>query len=298
MGRRGLPAGARLAAAGRRLPRRPVRPPAHVHARPRRVCGHIGALRPRAERRGADRRPRAPGVRRCPARAGLTRHPRRHLRGARARQGDRNVDGVEWDSDRDRPGGRRRADRGALVAGHLLDQRAADHRHGADGAGLRQGEQGPRRRPLDRLAGDRALGPGPCGTRVRADPATHPRLERPDGVRAADRRNRPVRILPLLGDARAASGARPVAVPHPQLRRDELGDARRVRRADGRPVLPHALPAADGRLLATSGRARDDAGVRARCSCCRRGSARSQRPRGRGCRCRRVRSSPGSGCCC
>ena len=91
------------------------------------------------------------------------------------------------------PGRGRRAGRGALVARDLLGQRAADHPHGADGARLREGEQGPRRRPRDRLGRDRALGRGAGGPRLRPDPAADPRLGRPDGLRAADRRHRPVR---------------------------------------------------------------------------------------------------------
>ena len=69
---------------------------------------------------------------------------------------------------RDRPGGGRRADRVPVLAGDLLDQRPPDHPHGADGAGLCEGVERPRRRPRDRLGRDRAF--GARASRARSSP--------------------------------------------------------------------------------------------------------------------------------
>ncbi len=103
---------------------------------------------------------------------GLAGDPDRDLRGPGARQGDRHLDRMDRDRDRGRAGRRRRAGRGALVAGDLLDQHPADHRLHHAGAGLRQGERRTRARTarIDWLGiaafGDRAGRP-----RLRADRA-------------------------------------------------------------------------------------------------------------------------------
>ncbi len=99
------------------------------------VIGLIGfgvtsvALRDRPDRRVPDRRPRPAGDRRGAAGPRLAGDRRRDLRGRGARQGGRHLDRLDRDRDRARPGRRRGADRGALLAGDLLGQPAADRGH-------------------------------------------------------------------------------------------------------------------------------------------------------------------------
>ena len=123
--RRGLPADARLADPDRRLAQRPVRPAPGVRARHRAVRPDLVPVRDRTQLRAADRGARAAGDCRCAARAEHARHDRRGLPGGRARPRDRHVDRVERRLDRDRPAGRRRADRLRLLAVDLRAQPAA-----------------------------------------------------------------------------------------------------------------------------------------------------------------------------
>ena len=160
----------------------------------------------RAEQRRADRGARPPGTGRCSAGPGLPGDPGCHLRGRRARQGGRHLDGLDGHRDRDRPGRRRSADRGVLLAGDLPGQRPADPGDDVDRPSLRPRERRSGGRSPHRLARDRlsAVGLGLPG--LRPDRAADPRLGRPDGVRLADRGHRDLRVLPGLGVA--ATGTR------------------------------------------------------------------------------------------
>ncbi|MSO40560.1 MAG: MFS transporter [Solirubrobacterales bacterium] len=89
---------------------------------------------------GARRRA---GPRRGPADPGLACDPGLDVRGGRARQGHRHMDRLDRDRNGLRAGGWRRAGRGVLLAGDLLDQRAADPLHDRDDAEGGQREQGP-----------------------------------------------------------------------------------------------------------------------------------------------------------
>src|SRR4029453_6034021 len=66
-----------------------------------------------------------------------------------------------------------------------------------------------------------------------------------------------VRALHRLGVALPALDARPRSLPGPQLRRDQSGDVDRLLGPDRSVLLRHALPAADGRLLAARRRVGD-----------------------------------------
>ncbi len=72
---------------------------------------------------------------------------------------------------------------------------------------------------------------GLAGPVFALDRAADPRLGRPAGLGAADRRRRLLPRLRLLGGARGAADARPLALSRPQLRRGERDDADRLRRA-------------------------------------------------------------------
>ena len=134
VGRRGLPADARRAAAGRRLARRRARPQADLLGRAGGLRRHVAAVRARADRRAADRRAGAAGHRRRAARALLARDHHRRLPRRRARRGDRDVDGVGRDRDGGRAARRRAAGRPRLVALDLRDQRAVRARDAGDPA--------------------------------------------------------------------------------------------------------------------------------------------------------------------
>ncbi len=149
------------------------------------------ALRGRALGRVPDRRPRPAGDRRGAAGAGLAGDRRRHLRGRGARQGGRHLDRLDRDRHRARPGRRRGADRGALLAGDLLGQPAADRGHGGADAALGRGEPRPGRLPRHRLARDRALGGRARRARLRPDRAADPRLGRPARLGADGRAGSP-----------------------------------------------------------------------------------------------------------
>ncbi len=183
------------------------------------VIGLIGfgatsiALRAGAEHRRADRRPRRSGIRRGAAGTRLAGDPRSNLRGGRARQGGRHLDCLDRDRHRDRPGRRRGADRGALLAGDLLGQHPADRLHCLPGLTGRRREQGSGGGPGDRLGRDRLLGARSRRPGVRPDRAAHPRLERPARLRAADRRGGAVRRSSSSGNPRYRhADARPLAV--------------------------------------------------------------------------------------
>ena len=77
-------------------------------------------------------------------------------------------------------------------------------------------------------------------------------LGRPDGLRAADRGDRDLRPLPVLGVAFSARDARPEPLQGPELRDHQPRDAGRLRRADRRVLLHHPLPAADSRATRRS----------------------------------------------
>ena len=122
----------RLPAAGR-PPRRPARPPPHVHLRHVAVRGRIARRRPRSKRRLARGRTRGPGPRRgadLPRRAGDRDH---HLRrGRRAQQGAGRLGRRRRLRRRRGCAPRRRAHREPRLGVGPVRERADRHRGGAD----------------------------------------------------------------------------------------------------------------------------------------------------------------------
>lgn len=120
-----LPARARRAHPHRRLAGRRARRAARLLDRRRGVRRGVAAVRAGAEHRGARRGARAAGDLRCAAGAELAGGDRVGLPAARARRGDRLVDGVGGDRDRDRAVSRRLADRDrlAVLAAFLRHER-------------------------------------------------------------------------------------------------------------------------------------------------------------------------------
>ncbi len=102
VGGRRVPADARLAAARRRVVRRPVRRAPGVPGGHRRLRDHIGALRRGAGRDDPDPRARPAGHRRRRAHPRRPRGDRRHLQRRGARRGGRRLDGVDGRGVRDR----------------------------------------------------------------------------------------------------------------------------------------------------------------------------------------------------
>ena len=154
-----LPADPRLADPARRLARRPLRAPARLRPRRRRLHRRLAALRGRAQRRAADRRPAAAGDRRRAADARQPGDDRGQLPARRPRPRDRRLVGPGRRRDRARAAARRLPDRGGLLAGDLPDQ--------------------PADRRLRRLGGDqaRARDPRPDG-RAAASTYAAPRWPR------------------------------------------------------------------------------------------------------------------------
>ena len=133
---------ARVADPARRVARRPLRPPAGVRRRGRRVHGRLAALRDRAQRRDAGRGAVGAGRRRRAADARQPRDDRGELPARRSRPGDRRLVGPRRRRGRARAAARRLSGRGGLVAGDLPDQPPA--RAVRDpGASPRPGDPGP-----------------------------------------------------------------------------------------------------------------------------------------------------------
>ena len=135
LGRQRLRAHLRRLPAARRPARRPARPAAGLHGRPRPVRARLAGRRLRRERRRADRRARRPGPRRRDrlARRALDRHhhlPRR--RGAQ--QGARRLGRGRRLRRRRRRPARRRAHRVPRLGVGALGQRADRDRRRASGA--------------------------------------------------------------------------------------------------------------------------------------------------------------------
>ena len=245
----------RWTAAAGRAPRRPDRPAQGLPHRPRRVHGRLGRVRRRARPGRADRRALRAGRRR---RADLRRDPRHDrddVPGAPgAGQGDRRLRLRRLRRRLDRPAGRRRADRGHLLALDLLHQPADRHRDRRAGPALRRGGRGARprrrRRPARRGAAHR-----------RPDAR---RLHDPAGRRAGLGRDLDARARRRLararGRVRRPPGARgepadaAAPVPLAQRRRGEPRAGPR-RRRHVRHVLPRRpVPAAGARLRPAPGR--------------------------------------------
>ncbi len=83
-------------------------------------------------------------------------------------QGGRDLDGVDRDRDRVRPGGRRRAGRADLLAGDLLGQHPADRGDRDADPARGRGVERPRRLPRHRRPRRAALGGGPGRPGLRA----------------------------------------------------------------------------------------------------------------------------------
>ncbi len=130
--RRRLHAGVLRAAAGRRAPRRPVRPAAGPAGRPRGLRGDVRAGRADDLDGPAHRRPRTHG---CRGRTGLPGHAGDHRGGVhrrpRARGGDRDLVGGHRVGRGRRASHRRAAPRALLVGLDLPGQRP--HRHAGPG---------------------------------------------------------------------------------------------------------------------------------------------------------------------
>ena len=212
--------------------------------------GDLDPLRAGPDRGVPDRRAGAAGDRRGAARAGVAGDRRGDLLRRRTRQGGRDVDRVDRDRDRVRAGGRRRAGRADLLAGDLLGQHPADRGDRDADPAVGRGVERSRRLPRHRRARRAALGGGAGGTGLRPDRAAVPRLGRPARLAAAGGGGRLLRRVRALGGARGAADARPLALPHPQLRGGERDDADRLRRAS----VPGSSSSAStcSRLSATS----------------------------------------------
>src|SRR5439155_26490092 len=109
----------------------------------------------------------------------------------------------------------------------------------------------PRRRRRRRALHARARRAG-----VRPDRGAAPRLGGSVDPRDADRRRRPARALPRLGEASATPNAAAGAVRPAEFQLREPRDADRLRRALDVGLLPRAVHAAAVRLLPAEERAR------------------------------------------
>ena len=119
LGRERLPDPVRRPAAARRAARRPDRPPAHVHGRPRRLHRRLAGLRARPEPGDADRGAVRPGRRRRADLRGDPGDDRDDVPGAaRAGEGDRRLQLRRFGRRVDRAARGRRA--------HGVDQLALD----------------------------------------------------------------------------------------------------------------------------------------------------------------------------
>ena len=176
---------------------------------------------------------------------------------ARARRGDRLVDGLGRDRDHRRPARRRRDRRPGLVALDLRDQRPARR-------SSRCCSSAPRCR-TDRRCGDASTSSAPRSARSGWPVSCSALIEQPRFGWAS-----PAILVPLVGRLRrvrrrssSTSGAR----PHPMLRLDlfrrrnfaigEPADAHDVRGPRDPVLLPLHLPAAGRGLLGASRRADD-----------------------------------------
>ena len=219
-----------------------------------RVRRNLSAVRDRAVDRDADRLPGATGGGGRAADPQLAGGDRRHVSPAGARPGDRDLDGVGNDRRRARSAGRRRDLEHRVVAVDLRDQSAArdrlpvaDPQSGPRGQARGTAAQGRRDRRGVVRVGPRRFG-------VRADRAAAPGLVQPGGERLAGGRGARVRGLPGLRVAGQRPDAQARPVQEPQLRGGQRRDAGSVRRPVGAVLLPHAVPAAGGRLLAAEER--------------------------------------------
>ena len=198
----------RLRARLRRVPaarwthRRPARPAADLRRGDDSLHVRLAPLRPRVERRIADRRPRDPGSRRRVHHPRSARDPRDHVhRRPRAEHRSRRVGRGRRLRRRGRRALRRHPHRPALVGVDLLRQHPGrPRRPGADAAPPLR-EPGPARPELRRAGrGARHVGP------VDARPRDHPGPRLGLGLRRDDRRLRGVgraaRVVRRLGVAR------------------------------------------------------------------------------------------------
>ena len=237
--------------------RRPLRPQARLHARPRAVHRRLAAVRPRDERPHAGRLARGAGGRRRGRRAHGARPAPAGVPRASPGLRRRPVRGRQLARPRGRPRARRRARLVQGLAGRLLAQppgrdrrrrpRAHAHArpaHAAHPRVPRLARRRPRqRRPLLRHAGDHP------GQRLGLDVGRRHRPLR--------RRRRPAPPLGVVGAPHRLSPLRPPPVPRPHLRRVGHGRHDRGHRDDGHDVHGRDLHDRDDGLQRAQGRARD-----------------------------------------
>ena len=174
---------------GRRA-RRPLRPPAHVRDRHRRLHARLGRRGARAERRGAQPRPRRAGPRRRDRDAADADDPQRRRAAGEARARARRLGRDQRSRGRVRARRRRRRRAGPLVAVDLLAERPDRHRCSIPLALSRlQETHGPRRQA--RPAGPRARQRRSLRDRLGPDPRQRPGLGEPGDRRLARGRRSP-----------------------------------------------------------------------------------------------------------
>ncbi len=246
---RGVPRAGRAA-------RRPPRPPQDVPARPDRVRGRIGGMRPGADPRRARCRPCTAGRRRGAAHPHLAGPPAARLPACAAGGGDRRL-GRRWRRRRGgRPRPRRRARRGGLEADlprqHPARRRGADRLVARPRRGSASGGRRPAR-PCRDCPPDRRHRRGHAGDRGGAAVG----LDERDHAGHARRLGPRTRGLPLALQPPPHTGRRAVAAAHAVVCGVERRDAPLRDRLRRNAAPERALPHRRVGVQHTAGRPRD-----------------------------------------
>ena len=232
----------------RRKARRPARAPRDLHRRPRHLHRVVAVVRAGRRSRVAHRRAHRPGHR---CRADEPGDPLDHhgdVPAASARDGDRHLGRYLCARARDRTDRRRRAHREDPLELDLLHQHSRRRRGGDRGATLHRRDERHVRRTTSRRAGAPHLGDRALRPDVWADRDERPRLDVDVRPRALRRRSRCAHGLRAARAATAPADARPLALPQPDVRRCERGDAARRSRDVRNLLLQLALPPEHPRL--------------------------------------------------
>ncbi len=283
MGQQRVPADARVIHPAGRVAGRHLRGAPGVRDRGGRLRGGLAAVRAGAFDRVSDRVSCAAGSRRRVAHPELAGGDRRDLSGARARPGDRHLDGVGHDRRSARAARRRPDPERRVLAVDLRDQPAPGRRVPLADPEGRSSHGGSENAAPRRCGGGAAVRAGSRRHRVRPDRAAAPGLVEPGRERLPDRRRPPVRCLPCLRITRARPDAPARPVQEPELRGRERRDARALRRPVRIVLLPRAVPAAGGGATRRSNPGSRCCPRAWSCSRCPRGSARSPTAPARAC---------------